>query len=578
MSHDMHPATAAVLLLAALCVSAALLEPSTLRYGHDIFYHLLRIESLYDQLRLGVWASPINYLFFGGAGYASSACYPDALLYIPAALRLAGLNPGSACTVFILLCMAASCGTAYWCARQMTGSRWAGVVAAIIYTLCQYKLDCVYTRGALGEIQAFIFIPVAICAVHDLLFRDFRQPWLMLPGFGGLMLTHTISLFMAVLISAVICLVFLKRVWPHIPALAGMALLTLGLTAFFWLPCVEMLLTMPLKAAQPWTTAAENAVEPAMLLANVPLGQSRAGMGMVLFLLCLPRLALFGRTAPQGEAGARWLALRRLADFGLLAGLACALAATTLFPWRHAGFAGVIQFPWRLYSFASWFLALGAAASLGCLLEMLRAGGKRIAARKTGGGLSFALACGVLACMSVAAWQHYGLLSARTFVLAHDVFAAPAETVFVGKEEWMPQAVDRNLLMRDDRHAEDDAGRHAALSVSPDKCELRSELDARSRQWLDVPYIWYRGYAAEFLPRGGGAPERLTVNGAGRNGFCRVLLEGRGAGMVRVWYEGTAGQRAARWITVLSWLALSVLLARRWRTAEKRAGQAAGRS
>lgn len=585
MRQDLRFGTIAALLLTALVFSALLLSPTALRYGHDVFYHLTRTEALYDQLLRGVWGGPVNYFFFGGAGYASSACYPDTLLYIPAVLRLLGLNPGQACSAFTLCCLAASCGTAYWCARRVTGSRWTGAVAAIIYTLCQYKLDCVYTRGAVGEIQAFIFIPLAMYAVYDLIFQQFRRPALMVLAFGGLMLTHTISLFMAVVIAAVFCLIFWRRVWPHVPQLAGLALLTLGLTAFFWLPCVEMLLTMPLKAAQPWTTAVENAVRPSLLFANVLLGDGKAGLGAALPLLCLPALVLFRRQLPPSVTGAAveaWEEARHLALISLAAGVLTATAATTVFPWAHAGFLGVIQFPWRLYSFASWFLALGAAGALGCVVALLPAA----AAHGRSRHVPLALTLTVLACMCLTAWQHYGILPPRYYELPRDYFADPAESVYIGKEEWMPVTVNRDVLRPDDHRSEDDKGSRLPYTLSADRRVLTLPLDAAARQWVDVPFVWYRGYTAVFTPAQGGAAVPLTVTGAGRNGFCRVLLraengqagsvdagqpDGLGAGTVRVWYAGTSGQHVAGWLSLASLLAAVWLLWRRGRHERQKA-------
>ena len=56
--------------------------------GHDIAYHLLRIEALKAGILAGRPFLRINMLFFGGMGYASSLFYPDLFLYFPAVLRL----------------------------------------------------------------------------------------------------------------------------------------------------------------------------------------------------------------------------------------------------------------------------------------------------------------------------------------------------------------------------------------------------------------------------------------------------------------------------------------------------------
>ena len=54
-------------------------------FGHDVGYHLLRTEALKQRIEdMNFFNGGIDYLFYNGAGYASSLAYPDLLLYIPA--------------------------------------------------------------------------------------------------------------------------------------------------------------------------------------------------------------------------------------------------------------------------------------------------------------------------------------------------------------------------------------------------------------------------------------------------------------------------------------------------------------
>ncbi len=69
--------------------------------GHDIAYHLLRIESLKTGIQNGLPFLRVNMLFFNGQGYASSLFYPDLFLYIPALLRVAGVGINASCHIFI---------------------------------------------------------------------------------------------------------------------------------------------------------------------------------------------------------------------------------------------------------------------------------------------------------------------------------------------------------------------------------------------------------------------------------------------------------------------------------------------
>ena len=580
---------AGLLMLCAFSVSLWWFDMPLLHAGDDAFYHMLRIESLYQQLSHGLWRQPLNMLFFQGAGYASTTCYPDIFLYIPALLRFSGLEIGQCFTLFIMLCMGCSLLTAFWAGKSITGSSFVAAVVAILYALCQYKMDCSYARAALGEIQAFVFLPLVAAALYDLAFKQFSQPWLMVLAFGGLMLTHTLSCFVAVLLAAMFCLIFIRRVWAHVPRLCVMAALTLGLTAFYWLPCMELLFRMDLHAAHPWTFAVENAVDPAGLFSNVLLGEAKAGLGWELLLLCLPIVAM------RGGRG------RRMAWFCLIGALLLSLAATRLFPWEKSGALGVIQFPWRFYSFASLLYAFAAACAWHDLV--LRCVGKgQVWARA--GALAF-----ITAVMIVAAVRHAPLMDNRYFDLGKDYFAQGAETVYVGGGEWLPFSLDLPQLKIRLRacaeqasapecpRAADNRQEPLPLLRSADSTKLAVALDSRERLFVDVPLVWYYGYSAVFIPllAEDKSPEALQaalhkavqadapvhglslrVSDAG-NGFCRVWLDtddkGKtdaahkplGAGIMLVHYAGTRVQHWAGWGSLALCLGVVIAIAVRRR-------------
>ncbi|MCR4907235.1 MAG: hypothetical protein K5985_00265, partial [Lachnospiraceae bacterium] len=100
--------------------------------GHDIEYHLLRIEALKEGIKAGLPFLRVNLLFFGGEGYASSMFYPDTLLYFPALLRAFGVGINASFHLFIalciLLCLLSSFFAAYYCTESISGA----VVTAVI--------------------------------------------------------------------------------------------------------------------------------------------------------------------------------------------------------------------------------------------------------------------------------------------------------------------------------------------------------------------------------------------------------------------------------------------------------------
>ena len=132
----------------------------------------------------------------------------------------------------------------YYCGKGITRSSYAGIIFALVFSLSQYHLQNIYTRFAVGEVTAFIFLPFILYGLYNLIFEKFEKPWLLVAGFSGLMLTHTISLGLATLASVIVALVGIKPILKdprRIPRLLAAILAVLALTCGYWIPVVEQL-------------------------------------------------------------------------------------------------------------------------------------------------------------------------------------------------------------------------------------------------------------------------------------------------------------------------------------------------
>ena len=179
-------------------------------FGHDVGYHLLRTEALKQRIEdMNFFNGGIDYLFYNGAGYASSLAYPDLLLYIPALLRTAGVGIGLSMSIFLIVCHVLSYFSMFLCVRKISGSPVCGTIAAVIFSLSQYRLDNLFTRFALVEIQANILWPINIFGLYDLIFDEFKKPYVLGIGIAGMLLTHTVSTALALGLCVVYVLIFI---------------------------------------------------------------------------------------------------------------------------------------------------------------------------------------------------------------------------------------------------------------------------------------------------------------------------------------------------------------------------------
>lgn len=136
--------------------------------GHDMGFHLERIEALTANLRFGQIPSRISSDWLGGKGYAASIFYGDLFLLIPAALRLLGASVQLAYKTYIFLVNAATVGVSMYCFKKLIGSRLGAIIASVAYVLAPYRLLCLYSRAAVGEYTALIFFPLVFLGLMRL--------------------------------------------------------------------------------------------------------------------------------------------------------------------------------------------------------------------------------------------------------------------------------------------------------------------------------------------------------------------------------------------------------------------------
>lgn len=89
----------------------------------------------------------------------------------------------------------------------------AGFIATILYAYSPYRGSDIYSRGAMGETWAFVFLPLVLLAVKKLIDKtDLRHSAFLALSLGGLLMTHNISTLIFIPLVAIygIFLVFQK--------------------------------------------------------------------------------------------------------------------------------------------------------------------------------------------------------------------------------------------------------------------------------------------------------------------------------------------------------------------------------
>jgi hypothetical protein len=175
---------------------------------------------------------------YDGLGSPVFYFYPPLSFVGTGALASIGLPVGAALNTFAFLALLFSGASMWLWLRRLRVS--LPVLGAILYMMLPYHLADLYTRGALAEFTAYIWIPLIALSIESL--PDRRALIGLAVTYTCLILTH---LPMAVLVSVfLIAPMVIRRAWsqPKILASATLAgVLGVGLSAVYLVPALALL-------------------------------------------------------------------------------------------------------------------------------------------------------------------------------------------------------------------------------------------------------------------------------------------------------------------------------------------------
>ncbi|MBQ6574601.1 MAG: hypothetical protein IJL90_00690, partial [Lachnospiraceae bacterium] len=518
---------AALFVITIIIASAPLISRYCIN-GHDIEYHLLRIESLKEGILTGHPFSKVNSLFFGGAGYASSMFYSDLFMHIPALLRVMHVSIGKSFHIYTAMIFVLCYLSTYYCVWKMSLSRFAATVAAILLTLCPYHMDDMLVRTACGENAAFIFLPFVFYGIFNVLFEEMDKPWAFGLGYAGLILTHPATCVIAVCMGIIIFLIYVRtfvrqpRLFVKLCVVCVLALLV---TSFQWMPMLEQFADASFYVSHNWTD---------LLDASVSFSQIASStfpcIGFMLFALILPRMFLSRKDYP----------ILSFTDIMMVFAFVFAIGATNIMPWEKvADYFGFLQFPWRLFIMTSSLLAMADAIVLKLFVD-------RISEEKRG-IVKEAVLIVILALSAELAITHQNENSMGYYDYSDDYYSYKPYTVNVIAGEWLPDTVTDSgrLLDQSEELVLDDGTK---VDFAREKGKVIAKINS-PHEYADVPFIYYKGYKA-VITEADGTKTDLEVSGKGDNGMCRVELEKK-QGTLTVYYAGTLLQYISIVITAL---------------------------
>lgn len=491
--------------------------------GDDYEFHLSRVKNIAEGLKNGDFAVKIHPESLNGFGYGNGLFYPNFFLFIPAWLMVAGLSFEVSYKIFTALLIIATLFSGYFSAKIVFKDKVTPCLVTLLYFSSQAIFTNIYGRIAIGESLASVFIPVIIAALYDIVYDNFSRPYLLIIGFLGMVFSHTISLFLSVIISAIYLAFHFKRLFlskekpknyglKAILKIALCAVLVLLLSICYWLPMLEQFAADKFQVSNPWTHVGENALDIYALFSPY-----RPGVGLILLIL-----AICFVDNPENK--------KTLSLHYIYIGLAIALITTKVVKWDlfNETIFNTIQFPWRLIPFSAAFLSFGVS---GCLKN--EKNGNKV--KKT----------------TVAIMVFALLFTANNALIAKNKINSLSDDIVngawaLGWGEWMPEGTDKSKL--DFQGFVKPSDGDMIKLTEKTGTTVKFNIDDKKTEHFDVPLLYYRGYSAVIETEDGETQQLQTVRG--ENNVVRVVNDGV-SGEVCVSYTGTKIQNVAYGISTV---------------------------
>lgn len=180
-------------------------------FGDDIYYHFQRIQGLSNNFSHGLLYSNISTTNFGKIGYGTNIFYPW-LTLIP--FRLLFQFTGDWISAYykgLAFYFLVSMLISHYSMKKFTGSTKSAIIFAVIYNFSTYRLIEMFTRAALAEYIASIFLPLLFFGFYELFFGDGKQWKPLAISMSLIIMTHVLSVLMCLIMFVLIMLAFYAK-------------------------------------------------------------------------------------------------------------------------------------------------------------------------------------------------------------------------------------------------------------------------------------------------------------------------------------------------------------------------------
>lgn len=540
-----------ILLTAVICVPIFTMN---LFLRNEATLHMVRIISIDEVLKDGVFPPIIDYKFMNGFGYPLNLFYGPITTYIPIILYNIFGTAGLSFKVFSILTVMLSFIAMYKCTYSITKRRSISTISALLYISMPYKLSNIYSRNAIGEFTALIFVPVVFEGLYNIVNGDKKKSYLLSIGIIGLVLSHTIS----TIYMALFCLIYLLlnmdklkdiKIWK----IFGINIVISFLVcAFYAIPLLEHMLSIdytifsPEKMGSTPEAVQSTGLGLGDLFANEAGDQEiRFSLGIVTCILSI--LTIFCYKKVKKDYKDTYISF-------IILGIITLVMSTKLFPWLlMPNFLTIIQFAWRNLGFFAFFASFVLGVNTIVFAEDIL---KKDVFKDT---FIFAVI------VSIFVFSFLGVLRDWKFddlsgesQLDKRIKENEKVPVFQVNREYMPIKANNDLDYVQNRENRTYVISGTAEIIEENKEKLNDDIfieNVESEAVLELPYLYYLGYEAEIKYNDNANFEKLELTESDK-GFLQVKIKACQKVQIKVRYKGTILEKVSYIISAIGFIIL----------------------
>ena len=413
----------------------------------------------------------------------------------------------------------------------------ASIIATLLVLFSVYRgFTDLYYRAAIGEVLSFVFIPMVLAGIYRVLYEHDRKGTLLILGMFLLLITHTLSTILMIIVLIILMLIEWKKWFKELKifwTIVRSAMIVLVVSAYYWIPMLEMMFSDRFQFSQPWTDLSKNTLDQfgKLFFINMNLSSFPFGYELWLFITIVLCLAFYWRQYFKNK----FFRFISIIFFGAL------LFTSNLIPVKYLRFMDFIQFPWRVFILMTIF----GATLIAYASTLMNSKHRKFIYIPVILTVSFGL-------FSV---YHYYNVSMKDY--KYDAF--PRYSIEHSYAEFLPIDVDMDMLINNRSKKQVEISQPITIDYTQDLIDFYAyfDQDQYKNTLLEFPVIYYKGYAAYYI---NDTEQGFLPVDKSTNGLVRVDLGDVKSGNIRVFYNGTRIQRYSLLFSVVSILVLGAYI------------------